>query len=114
MSSKLGEELRRIRGIRNVSLRKVEQATGISNAYLSQLERGDAKSPSPSKLHSLATYYDVPYETLMDAAGYLTEKKENEKLSIRATQAALMSADLNEEEQNMVANYIKFLRSQRK
>lgn len=116
MSSKLAEELRRIRGIRNVSLRKVEEATGISNAYLSQLERGEAKSPSPSKLHSLAEFYGVPYESLMEAAGYLAEKPfhEGAKQSISATQAALMSADLNKEEQEMVAKYIGFLRSQRK
>ena len=56
MSNKLADELKRIRGIRHVSLRKVEKETGVSNAYLSQLERGEAKNPSPSKLHLLAEF----------------------------------------------------------
>ena len=115
MSNKLADELKRIRGIRHVSLRKVEEETGISNAYLSQLERGEAKNPSPSKLHLLAEYYNVPYGSLMEAAGYLMDQPSSEKpgQSLSATQAALMSADLNETEENMVAQYSTFLRSQR-
>ncbi|MCK5613845.1 helix-turn-helix domain-containing protein [Candidatus Pacearchaeota archaeon] len=115
MSNKLAEELKRIRGIRSLSLRQVEKKTGISNAYLSQLERGEAHNPSPSKLHALAECYEVPYESLMASAGYLSEKSPLEKKQgLSATQAALMSADLDEAEEKMVAEYIKFIRSQRK
>jgi len=115
MSNKLADELRRIRGIRNKSLRQVEKETGISNAYLSQMERGEAANPSPSKLHALAQCYEVPYESLMAAAGYMGEQPPgSSKQTVSATQVALMSADLDEDEEKMVAEYIKFIRSQRK
>lgn len=115
MNMSLAEELRRIRGVKSVSLREVERATGISNAYLSQLEHGEATNPSPNILYKLAEFYKVPYESLMEAAGYL--KKSAGKGSERrpsGIQAALMSADLSDEESKLVAQYIEFLRSQKK
>ena len=130
MSYKLGKELKRIRQIKGVSLRNVEKATGISNAYLSQLERGDAKNPSPQKLASLSNYYQVPHEVLMQLAGYLdsitpdsipaalvaTAKAaggSGEK-QLGSLQLALLSANLSEDEEEKVAEYIAFLRSQKK
>ena len=113
MSDRLGEELRRIRNIRGVSLRKVQDQTGISNAYLSQLETGKAENPSPHILHKLAEFYGVPYESLMDAAGYLQPQnvKTTAQKRLSAIQAALLSADLDAKEQNEVADFIGFLRS---
>lgn len=40
------EKLRQIRKQRGLTLRQLEQMTGISNAYLSQLETGKIKKPS--------------------------------------------------------------------
>jgi len=112
MSDNLGEELRKIRHIRGVSLRKVEEETKISNAYLSQLENGIAENPSPHILHKLADYYGVPYESLMDTAGYLQPPlKTKHQKRPSAIQAALLSADLDEREQKEVADFIGFLRS---
>ena len=42
-----GEGLKMARELRKLSLREVEEATGISNAYLSQLENDKIKKPSP-------------------------------------------------------------------
>ena len=119
----LAKYLRDIRAVRGKSLRVVEDATGISNAYLSQLERGDATKPSPDKLQELAKYYEVPYTDLMRAAGYLQRTTSPmvassaaasppERLS--ALQAALMSAPLTPEEEEAVVKYIQFLRFQKK
>lgn len=76
MASNLGEELARLRQVkgRSVSLREVQRQTGISNEYLSQLERGVATKPAPELLQKLAKFYDVPYESLLVAAGYLKDK----------------------------------------
>src|SRR6266516_1748952 len=68
----LGLELRRIRKHRGLTLRQVESKTGISNAYLSQLETGRAGNSSPPMLQKLADIYDVEYEALIRAAGYLS------------------------------------------
>lgn len=116
MGSKLGEELRRIRGIRGISLRKIEDITKISNAYLSQLETGKAENPSPAVLYKLAKVLDVPYESLMEAAGYLrpAEQKGLSPKRLSGIQAALLSADLGPEEQKQVADFIAFLRAKRR
>ena len=42
MANKLADKLAQIRKLKGVSLRQVEAATDISNAYLSQLENGSA------------------------------------------------------------------------
>ena len=44
--------------------------TGISNAYISQLETGQAKSPTPPILQKLAGLYETSYEDLLALAGY--------------------------------------------
>ena len=71
--NELGVLLADLRTAKGLSLREVEEATGnaVSNAYLSQLENGKIKKPSPNVLHSLAEVYVVPYEALMERAGYL-------------------------------------------
>jgi HTH-type transcriptional regulator, competence development regulator len=66
----LGAGLREARELKNLTLRAVEQAVGISNAYLSQLENDKIKKPSPFFLHKLAKLYELSYERLMAAAGY--------------------------------------------
>ena len=109
----LSKTLREIRLVRGHSLREVEDATRISNTYLSQLERGDASKPSPDKLQALAEFYKVPYTDLMREAGYLqkTERTDGKpRLNPSAVQAALMTANLSPEEEEQVVKYIQFLR----
>lgn len=53
-----------------LSLRDVERKTGISNGYLSLLETGAARKPSPEFLAKLADVYGASYELLMELAGY--------------------------------------------
>jgi transcriptional regulator with XRE-family HTH domain len=133
MINQLASELKQLREIRGYSLRQVEKATGVSNAYLSQLERGDAAKPSPDKLARLAKFYDVSYEQLMVLAGYLgstvaalTEQgqraaligaarpKAEKKEKAGILKDALMKADLNEDELRLVADYVAFLTTRRK
>jgi HTH-type transcriptional regulator, competence development regulator len=71
----LGSYLRNVRKERGLSLKKVEKAAGVSNAYLSQLERGLRNPPHPDILKKLARVYEVPVTDLLAAAGYLEEEK---------------------------------------
>src|SRR5437879_5463731 len=73
----LGEFLAFTRGIKKLTLRDVEDATEkeVSNAYLSQLETGKITKPSPNVLHALAQVYAVPYELLMQKAGYFAHSQ---------------------------------------
>lgn len=42
---------------KGLTLRQVEESTGISNAYLSQLENGKIKSPSYNTIRKLVSFY---------------------------------------------------------
>ena len=66
----IGPLLRRLRG--DIGLREVGRRTGISNSYLSQIERGDRR-PGPSVLKRLAALYDVEVQDLLSRAGFLDE-----------------------------------------
>ena len=54
----------------NLSLRQLSTMTEVSNAYLSQLERG-LHQPSVRVLKSIAEALDVSTETLLEQAGVL-------------------------------------------
>ncbi|MDH3213974.1 MAG: helix-turn-helix domain-containing protein [Myxococcales bacterium] len=100
-----------LRTAKGLSLREVEEATGkaVSNAYLSQLENGRIQKPSPNVLHSLAGVYAVPYETLMEKAGYLLPSEE--RGGRRRRLAAFAIDDLSAEEEEELLKYLAFLRS---
>ena len=109
--SELGALLTDLRKAKGLSLREVEDATGrtVSNAYLSQLENGKIKKPSPNVLHDLAGVYAVPYEALMEKAGYLLP---SEKTGGRRARLAIFAIDdLTAEEEEELLKYLAFLRS---
>ena len=118
MEHRLGEELARLRQVkgRNVSLREVERQTGISNEYLSQLERGVATKPAPDVLQKLSKFYGTPYESLLMAAGYLKEKsgERNRRVIPRDVEAMAQSAQFSGEEWDEVRNFMSFLATKRK
>ena len=109
--SQLGAVLSDLRRAKNMTLREVAQATGsaVSNAYLSQLEHGKIKKPSPNVLHSLSGVYGVPYETLMEKAGYLLPSSGSP--GRRKRLAAFAIDDLTAEEEEELLKYLAFLRS---
>jgi transcriptional regulator with XRE-family HTH domain len=75
-----GEELRKIRKDKNLSIRKVGELSGISHAYLSQIENGKRPKPKPEIINKLSKALNQDYVELMEMAGYLeglsTEEKE--------------------------------------
>lgn len=71
MHNQLGKFLRETRTSKNLTLRDVEAACGISNAYLSQLENGKISKPSPHFLKKLAELYDANFEEFMQLASYI-------------------------------------------
>jgi transcriptional regulator with XRE-family HTH domain len=111
--SELGAVLADLRTAKGLSLRQVEEATdrAVSNAYLSQLENGKIKKPSPNVLHNLAAVYAVSYEALMEKAGYLLPA-ENDS-GRRKRLAAFAIDDLTAEEEEELLKYLAFLRSRK-
>src|SRR6187549_2255734 len=69
----LGEFIREQRRIGHLSLRKLSDMAGISNPYLSQIERG-LRKPSAEILQQLARALEISAETLYIRAGILDER----------------------------------------
>jgi transcriptional regulator with XRE-family HTH domain len=68
-----GQFLKGLRERRRMSLRDVERESGVSNAYVAQIERGDRPPPRPEILKKLARAYNVTVRELFMRAGYLDE-----------------------------------------
>lgn len=68
--SELGEFIRAQRERSAISLRKLAQKAGISNPYLSQIERG-LRKPSAEILKGIANGLSISAETLYVRAGLL-------------------------------------------
>ena len=68
----LGDYLREQRHSAELSLRQLSEVAGISNPYLSQIERG-LKKPSAEILQALAKALRISAESLYVRAGFLEE-----------------------------------------
>ena len=75
----LGEFIREQRSTARLSLRKLSEAAGISNPYLSQIERG-LRKPSAEILQQIAKALRISAETLYVRAGILEERNGDEDL----------------------------------
>jgi HTH-type transcriptional regulator, competence development regulator len=106
---RLGTLLADARKRKRLTLRAVQDAIGISNAYLSQLETGKVQSPSPIVLHKLSELYGIPYATVMQEAGY--PLPETVKETDSGTRLAARVGDTTQEEEDALVDYIRFLRS---
>ncbi len=107
----LGENLKKARQMSKFSLREVEELIGISNAYLSQLENDKIKKPSANILHKLASLYELDFELLLEVAG-IVKRNSKENAAKTLSGSALYSKNLSAEEEEKLAEYLAFLRSQ--
>lgn len=114
-SGALGPYLASLRIAKGLTLREVEEATGkvVSNAYLSQLEHGRITRPSPNILHSLAAAYGVPYETLMEKAGYITAGSPRKPGQKHGRAATFATVNLTSEEEEELLRYLAYFRSRK-
>src|SRR3954453_18482294 len=67
-AERLGEIIRRQRELQELSMRQFASMAGISNPYLSQIERG-LRAPSEQVLDAIATSLRTPADTLREQAG---------------------------------------------
>lgn len=64
----LGDIIRRQRELRRMSLRRFAEAVGISNPYLSQIERG-LRAPSEQVVEAVARSLEMSPDDLYEMAG---------------------------------------------
>ena len=82
----LGEYLREQRVANRLSLRQLADQTGVSNPYLSQIERG-LRRPSAEVLQQIAKALRISAETLYVRAGILNP----EDGEVRSVELAIMA-----------------------
>ena len=89
--SPLGEYIRRQRELQELSLRQLADLVGISNPYLSQIERG-LREPSEKVLDAIARNLELSAEGLYEQGGRRREDEDDEEepavvVAIRADRA---------------------------
>lgn len=100
----VGKFIREQRSAVGMSMRKLAQAAGVSNPYLSQIERG-LRRPSAEILNGIAKALRISAETLYVQAGILDDRKGAEDV------AATILADRNiteRQKQVLVQIYTSF------
>jgi transcriptional regulator with XRE-family HTH domain len=121
-ASELGAVLRQTRELVGTSLRKAAVGAQISPAYLSQLEAGYIRDPSPRVLYGLARVYANPdhtspdelYTLLMKRAGYVVPGGDAMLLSYTSSpmELALKNAmPITPSEEKALTEYLAWFRS---
>lgn len=100
----VGEFIREQRSAARMSLRNVAKAAGISNPYLSQIERG-LRKPSAEILGQIARALRISAETLYVQAGILEERGEPE-----VEEAISRDSELTPDQREALLSYYRSLK----
>ncbi|MER5911813.1 helix-turn-helix transcriptional regulator [Streptomyces sp. NPDC001982] len=105
----LGEYLREQRRNAQLSLRQLADAAGVSNPYLSQIERG-LRKPSAEVLQQVAKALRISAETLYVRAGILDAERELDEVETRAV--ILADPTLNERQKQVLLQIYESFRKE--
>jgi transcriptional regulator with XRE-family HTH domain len=104
--AELGEFIRAQRQLAQMSVRRLADLAGVSNPYLSQIERG-LRRPSAEILQQLAKALKISVETLYVHAGFLADG-EAERPNVREAiaQDPLLTAEQKQALLNVYESYL--------
>jgi transcriptional regulator with XRE-family HTH domain len=104
--TELGEFIRNQREVASMSVRRLADLAGVSNPYLSQIERG-LRRPSAEILQQLAKALKISVETLYVQAGLLSDDEAGVP-SVREAIARdpLLTADQKQALLNVYESYV--------
>jgi transcriptional regulator with XRE-family HTH domain len=105
LSRDIGEFIRDLRHNAHISLRELAERAGVSNPYLSQIERG-LRKPSAEVLGQIASALRVSTPLMYLRAGLLNEKDGQEVAAAIAADADLTVA----QKQSLIQIYETFRR----
>jgi transcriptional regulator with XRE-family HTH domain len=103
----VGEFIRTQREVARMSVRRLAEVAGVSNPYLSQIERG-LRKPSAEILQQIAKALQISAETLYERAGLMSDIGE-----ARGVRAAIAADPLltPEQQQALLNVYESFVAS---
>ena len=105
----LGDYLREQRQSAQLSLRQLSEVAGISNPYISQIERG-LKKPSAEILQALAKGLRISAESLYIRAGMLDERADlGDAAPVDVTAAILADPKLNDRQRAVLLDVYESL-----
>ena len=110
-SESFGKYLKSTREHKGYSLRDVEREIKVSNAYLSQLEKGKIKQPSPNVLYKLSQLYQISYAEVLRLVGYPIPDETT--LDSSASRLAARTGPITQDEEEALVDYLEFLRSRK-
>ncbi|WP_306965802.1 helix-turn-helix domain-containing protein [Streptomyces afghaniensis] len=105
----LGDYLREQRRNAQLSLRQLADAAGVSNPYLSQIERG-LRKPSAEVLQQVAKALRISAETLYVRAGILDDERDRDEVETRAV--ILADPTLNERQKQVLLQIYESFRKE--
>ena len=101
----LGSYIRSQRAAARLSLRQLARRAGVSNPYLSQIERG-LRKPSAEILQAIARALEISAETLYVKAGILDERDHGDTEEVIAGDPCLTES----QRQTLIEAYRSFRR----
>lgn len=113
-----GEQLRKIRESRGMTVNQLGMYSGISGASISRYETGDRGIPKPQNIKKLSDALKYPYEDLMKIAGYIDDEVSEysndldqdykELISLVPGEVAKEFADLPEDKREEIVEHLIF------
>ena len=97
----LGEFIREQRRTARLSLRKLSELAGISNPYLSQIERG-LRKPSAEILQGIARGLRISAETLYVRAGILDASPDGDRANADPVGAIVADPTINDRQKQVL------------
>jgi len=102
----LGEYIREARENRNISARGLSAELHMHQSYISRVEAGVFRQPSPEKLQHIAEYLELDYDDLCALAGYQAPGLPDFLPYLRA------KYDMNDNDARRLSEYFELLRTQ--
>lgn len=105
----LGSFIRAQRQLADLSLRQLASLSNVSNAYLSQVERG-LHQPSFKVVSSIAEALNISTEYLLSQSGWLRPAEDGEREATGVEASVLADPLLTDEEKQVVVGVYRSLR----
>jgi transcriptional regulator with XRE-family HTH domain len=103
--AELGAFIKAQREVASMSVRRLAELAGVSNPYLSQIERG-LRRPSAEILQQLAQALKISAETLYKQAGLLSDDEELPNVREAISRDPLLTAEQKQALINVYESYV--------